>query len=365
MLATGLDSVRSLSQVQADGTFFVGTSGNAQTDLVGELLSFEDTDSSAVFRYTEATGLEPWLLNKPSQLITLFDIGSRQRQVYQAGINQVEVRGDDLFYSILYNAGPEDYETRSASFTAETGITFGEFRRVENGATDPDGEDTLVADIGAEEVARANPDGVVFPEADGLGHQAGDPVFATNPYGFTFRGNRAFIADAAANTIYSVKRNGQVRLRSVLPFGPAGGEPVPIDLFQDRRNKLYVTLYLGSNQGSSEALGGVARVKPNGEVQIVSFNRLPIAGAFGPDGYLYVLEFADQFAPNSGRLLRTTPQAYDDFDGRPESDGEVVIDNLAYPVDFAFGPQGEVIIAELGDLDPFVSGARIVRASLP
>lgn len=39
VLAQGLENARSISRIQPDGTFFVGTAGNAQTDLIGELIS--------------------------------------------------------------------------------------------------------------------------------------------------------------------------------------------------------------------------------------------------------------------------------------------------------------------------------------
>src|SRR3712207_9366221 len=70
VLAQGLENARSISRIQPDGSFFVGTAGNAQTDLCGELISERNTDSSAIYRYTQAGGLQPWIGCKPSPVPT-------------------------------------------------------------------------------------------------------------------------------------------------------------------------------------------------------------------------------------------------------------------------------------------------------
>jgi hypothetical protein len=365
VLGQPLDGARSISRILPDGTFFVGGSGNAQKDLFGELVTNVDTDSSIIYRYTEATGLEPWITHQPSQLILLYDVGARAHQLYQAGINGVEIRGDHLYYTILYNAGRASYERRARSFTAETGITFAELRRVGGGVHDPDGPETVLADFADAELAYGNPDGVVFPEADALGHQPGDPVYAINPYGVLPRGDGVWVADAAANDLFRVGYDGALELVTVFPNRLEADEPVPTKVFRGPEQRLYVTLFFCVNAQSSAALGGIARIRDDGDFRMVSFNRLPISGAFGPDGYLYVLEFADMFAPGTGRVLRTVPHPYDDYDGRPVSDGQVVIDNLDYPVDFAFDPDGRLVIVEAQTLDPFATVGRLIRVTLP
>jgi hypothetical protein len=65
VLGQSLENPRSISKIRADGTFFVGTSGNAQSDLINELISNQDSDSSTIYRYTEAGGLAPWVTQKP------------------------------------------------------------------------------------------------------------------------------------------------------------------------------------------------------------------------------------------------------------------------------------------------------------
>lgn len=366
VLAQNLENARSISRIQPDGTFFVGTSGNAQTDLIGELISDRDTDSSAIYRYTEGRGLQPWIGGKPSQFLMAFDVSSRSYVPYMAGINGVEVLGDDLYYTILYNRGPANYEKRSRSDTADTGISFGEVRKVIGGATNRSGQDVLLADLGKAEIDLEKPDGVVYPVADGFGHHPGEPVYAMNPYGLLLGGNSIWVADAAANDLFRIDQNtGALHLVTVFPNRQQTLEAVPIKVIQGPGDRLYVTLFFGSNAGSEEALGGVVEVRPDGSFRMVSFNRLPISAAVGPDGSFYVLEFSNLYAPLTGRLLRTTPKEYNDFNGRPTSDGEVLIENLDYPVDMAFDAQGRLVIVESGTLDSFVAEGRVIRVTLP
>lgn len=366
VLAQSLENPRSISRIRPDGTFFVGTAGNSQADLMGELVSNQDTDTSAIYRYTEAGGLKPWITQKPSQFLMAFDVSSRIYVPFQAGINGVEFLGDDLYYTILYNKGPASYEKRSRSDTADTGISFGEVRKVVRGANDPSGPDLLLADLGKAEIDFKNPDGVVYPVADGFGHHPGEPVYAMNPYGLLPRGNSIWVADAAANDLFRInKDNGALDLVTVFPNRLQTQEAVPTKVFDGPGNRLYVTLFFCVNERSQAALGGVAEVKPDGDFHMVSFNRLPISGTVGPDGFLYVLEYSNMYAPLTGRLLRTTPQAYNDFNGRPVSDGQVLIDNLDYPVDMAFDAQGRLVIVESGTLDNFLVDGRVIRVTLP
>lgn len=366
VLAQNLENPRSISRIQPDGTFFVGTAGNAQTDLMGELISDRDTDSSAIYRYTAAGGLKPWIGGKPSQFVMAFDVSSLSYVPYQAGINGVEVLGRDLYYTTLYNKGPASYEKRSRSDTADTGISFGEVRKVIGGATNPSGRDVLLADLGQAEIRLGNPDGVVYPVADGFGHHAGEPVYAMNPYGLLPRGGSIWVADAAANDLFRIDQaTGALHLVTVFPNRLQTQEAVPIKVFQGPGDRLYVTLFFCVNAASEAALGGVAEVRPDGNFRMVSFNRLPISGAVGPDGFLYVLEYSNQYAPHTGRLLRTRPQEYNDFNGRPASDGEVLIDNLDYPVDMSFDAQGRLVIVESGTLDSFLVDGRVIRITLP
>src|SRR5262249_15990374 len=152
------------------------------------------------FRYTETGGLEPWVTHRPSRLITVINPNIGGLVPYQSGINGVEVMGGDLIYSLSYNRGTTNYVERMRSFTVETGISFGEVRRIAGGVSKPDGPESVIADLGRAELEHSNPDGFLFP-FDNLDHKAGDAEFATNPYGLLPRGNQVFVVDAAGNDL--------------------------------------------------------------------------------------------------------------------------------------------------------------------
>lgn len=366
ILGGGFPNPRALSRIKNNGDFFVTSAGDPFNDLFAEAIVGTGTniDSSSIYKWTNSGGLQPWIIQKPSQLLVVFDPVFGGPTPFQAGINGVEIQGNDLYYTVTYNAGTTNYVDRMRSYTVETGISFGELRKVSNGVQNPAGTDTLLADVAAQEIINGNPDGVVYETPDPFGHQVGEPLYGTNPYGLLPRNNKTFVVDVASNDIYKVKNNGEIELHAVFPT-LNGGERVPINLLESPNNKLYVTLFYGPNAGSSEALGGVAEVKNNGTFEMVSFHRLPISATFGPDGKLYVLEYADQLAPNTGRVLRVNPQSYGNyFDGKPVSDGTVIINGLNYPVDLAFDPQGDLVVLESGSLNPFQSVARLLRFSL-
>jgi hypothetical protein len=139
---------------------------------------------------------------------------------------------------------------------------------------------------------------------------------------------------------------------------------VPTNLLRGPDAKLYGTLFHCANVLTPGAAGAIVEIRPNGTIQAVSFHSLPIAAAFGPDGFLYVLEYGNLVSPLSGRVLRTTPRQYGDFNGRPASDGTVVVDKLNFPIDVEFDRQGRLLILEGAELDPFKTNGRILRVRL-
>ncbi len=179
------------------------------------------------------------------------------------------------------------------------------------------------------------------------------------------QGSDVLALDAAGNTLYRIRQNGKVDLLTVFTRFVQATQPVPTNVFEGPGGKVYGTLFRCSNLSTSDALGAIVEIKPNGAIQAVSFNRLPISGDFGPDGFLYVLEYANLFSPQSGRVLRTTPQSYNDFNGRPVSDGTVVVDNLNFPIDIQFDKAGRLLILESAELNPFATNGRILRVMLP
>jgi hypothetical protein len=363
ILASNIPNPRSMSEIQAGGSFFVGSAGSPTDDLFQEAVTGKDSDSSTIYRYTDADGLKPWIGKKPSQLITEGDPTLGFLVPYQGGINGVAVDGNDLVYSLSYNRGASNYVDRMRSYTVETGLSFGEVRRVRGGATDPNGPETIIADLGRAEVENDNPDGALIAFKN-LTHNVGDPEFETNPYGVLSHGNRLYAVDAAANDLYRINPDGSLELFVVFTRFLSAFQPVPTNLIQGPGGKLYATIFRCVNFIQSGALGAIVQIKGKNKVQAVSFNSLPVSAAFGPDRKLYVLEYANQFSPNTGRVLRTTPRAYADFNGRSVSDGSVVVDKLNYPVDLKFDDRGRLVVLDSAEPLPYAATGRILRFTL-
>ena len=82
----------------------------------------------------------------------------------------------------------------------------------------------------------------------------------------------------------------------------------------------------------------MARVRPDGAAELVASGLTsPIDVAFGPDGALHVLEFARDYAPSTGRVLR--------LDANGTTD--VLADGLNYPTSFAIDGSGRAYITEM------------------
>ncbi|MCP9486236.1 MAG: ScyD/ScyE family protein [Gaiellaceae bacterium MAG52_C11] len=165
--------------------------------------------------------------------------------------------------------------------------------------TGPDRGKLVIADLAAFE-QRRNP--------------AGGPV-DSNPYGLLAEARSTFVADAGANALYEVKRNGNVSLVTTFPLttnpptctlpggeaGPPASDPVPTTVVRGPDKALCVGELTGF-----PFCAGVARVwrvvpgaKP--KVHRTGFKMI-IDMAFAKDGTLYVLQFASSPACREGRV---------------------------------------------------------------
>jgi len=189
----------------------------------------------------------------------------------------------------------------------------------------PGGKPSKLADLSAHERDR-NPDGdVAYGFEGGL-----DPACAalmppevpasytgiveSHPYGSTVHKGTTYVADAAGNTILSVKPNGKVKTLAVLPPVPvvvtaeaaeANGlpactvgrtfnfEPVPTDVEVGKGGWLYVTLLPGGPEdGSTGAQGRLVKVKvATGKVREVASGFAGATGvAVADNGDVYVAQ---------------------------------------------------------------------------
>lgn len=185
----------------------------------------------------------------------------------------------------------------------------------------PDGTVSVVADLLAYEQAH-NPDGGVTYGAQGLDPTCEVPpgigpytgIVDTHAYGSVTRRGITYVADAGANAVLAVDRDGSVRTVAVLPPVPwtvtaevaeAGGlpeclvgatylfEPVPTDVELGHDGWLVVsTLPGGPEDGSTGALGAVHKVHPRtGEVRTLATGLSGATNvAVGPFGAVFVTE---------------------------------------------------------------------------
>jgi len=208
------------------------------------------------------------------------------------------------------------------------------------------GEVSTIADLGAFE-RENNPDGFIL-ESD--------------PYGIAWGADdQLYVADAGANALYRVDpASGDLALVTVFPGLPGEGEnparngaaeldPVPTGVAAAPDGGVYVG-FLGGfpfPPGSAK----VVRVAPDGsQSDAVTGLTAVVDVEVGPDGMLYVTEFATGFdaegqtgwRADSGRVLRI-PEG-----GSPE----VVVAGLNKPNGIAFDDAGDLYVTVDSDVPP-------------
>jgi sugar lactone lactonase YvrE len=206
------------------------------------------------------------------------------------------------------------------------------------------GQVTKVADLGAYEEAH-NPDGY------GLN---------SDPYGLAIgAGSTIYVADAGANTVYSVdSTTGQISVVKVIPgivppasvpIPPEGNperngqkelDPVPTSVAVGSDGSLYIGLLSGGPfpQGAAK----VMRLGTDGKLTDYATGlTMVVALAFGPDGNLYATQISTDFGPAEegkppapGNVVRLSA------DGTKE----VVADNLMVPNGLAFDAAGDLYV---------------------
>ncbi|MCP3421562.1 ScyD/ScyE family protein [Nocardioides pinisoli] len=209
----------------------------------------------------------------------------------------------------------------------------------------PGSKPTKVADLSAFEADR-NPDAdVAYGFEGGL-----DPACAaqmppevpasytgvveSHPYGSTVHKGTTYVADAAGNTILSVKPNGKVKTLAVLPPVPVvvtaeaaaatklpactvgktfNFEPVPTDVEVGKGGWLYVTLLPGGPEdGSTGAQGRLVKVKAKtGKVREVASGFAGATGvAVADNGDVYVAQlFGGQVSRIKAGATKAKPYA--------------------------------------------------------
>jgi sugar lactone lactonase YvrE len=175
-------------------------------------------------------------------------------------------------------------------------------------------------------------------DPDGLGEDSNATGVALAP------DNSIWVTDAAGNWAAHLAQDGSVL--SVFTFPEVDSEQaVPTGITVGPDGFAYVALF--HCRGASAGNGGIARLNPAGEVSVfVSGSATPIDVGFDSLGRMYVLEFSQGFAPNSGRLLRV------DDSGQTTP----VIASLNFPTSFLLSADGSIYISEMNLASNFQPG---------
>jgi sugar lactone lactonase YvrE len=195
----------------------------------------------------------------------------------------------------------------------------------------PNGKWSFEADLANAEIEFENPDG--------------GPV-DSNPYGLLAQPGRQVFTDAGGNTLFAVAANGAFSKLAVFPDRAIGtGSPfqaVPTTVAQGPDGQLYVGQLTGfpfplngANVYRVPAAGGTPEVFASGFTKIIDI-------AWGPDGWLYVLQISSTGGPppqgGTGSLIRVSP------DGSQKVTVVAPNSGLVAPGGIAFDSDGTIYV---------------------
>lgn len=168
-------------------------------------------------------------------------------------------------------------------------------------------------------------------EAEAALNPDGEYELDSNPFDVQSLGRRsALVADAGANALLKVKRDGAVKVMAVFP-----DELVSTENLQG---------LLGCPDPSIPDLGFICGV------DVMPAQAVPTSIAIGPDGYIYVGELKGFPAPaGESSVWRIAPDARWAQCGYSSDCVEVFEGGFTSIIDLAFGPDGKLYVAELDE----------------
>ncbi|HEX8238017.1 MAG TPA: ScyD/ScyE family protein [Abditibacteriaceae bacterium] len=168
---------------------------------------------------------------------------------------------------------------------------------------------------------------------------AGGPL-DSNPYGLLARAGATILTDAGGNTLLEVKPNGNISTLAVFPARPVRStDSVPTAVAIGPDKAYYVSELTGAPFTEGEA--NVYRVVPGAAPQIFRSGFKTIVDiAFGPDGSLYVLQYATGpvFFSGPGQVIRVMP----------DGTREVIVSDLVQPTSLAISRNGTLYVTNNG-----------------
>ena len=162
----------------------------------------------------------------------------------------------------------------------------------------------------------------------------------TNPYGLHTEKGAHVVADAGANALLQVNARGEVSTLAVFPSRPARStDAVPTSVVVGPDGAYYVGELTGAPFTEGEA--SVYRLVPCLAPEVIAAGFKTIIDIdFGPDGSLYVLQYATgpTFFSGPGQVVRVMP------DGARST----VVEGLSFPTSLLVDGDGTVYVSNRG-----------------
>ncbi len=169
----------------------------------------------------------------------------------------------------------------------------------------------------------------------------GDAVPMGNPYDIAILAGGFAISDGNYNRVIYVSATGEMSL-----LAQWENSPVTVGIGTGPDGNLYVSQF--SPAPYAAGTGRIDMVTPEGEVTegVVSGLTTPIDVAFGPDGTMYILQYAAEF---SAEMLRYIPFGGEVQRVNPDGTTTPVLTNLVFPTSLTVGPDGVLYVTNFGN----------------